>query len=90
MKFHFQVCGIWISNASGNTFRPAIQFVDGGLLIRTSEWLETKICRRTDGSWYWNSNHIAYCLGKHIEGNEEKGYPDTWEYEGWLGKHYYL
>lgn len=36
------------------------------------------------------SEHIACYLGKHIEGDEEQGYPDSWEYQGWLGCHYYI
>ena len=90
MQFHFQVFGIWVSNSFGNCFKPAIQFKDGGCLVRTNNWLETKICRRNDASWYWNSEHIARYLGKYIEGDEERGYPDSWEYEGWLGYHYYV
>ncbi len=90
MKFHFQVFGIWISNAFGNCFKPAIQFMDGGLIVRTNNWLETKIYRRMDGTWGWNSDQIAYYLGKHIEGDESKGYPDMWEYEGILGHHWYI
>ncbi|OUL28583.1 hypothetical protein [Nostoc sp. 106C] len=90
MQFHFQVFGIWISNAFGNCFKPAFQFRDRELIIRTNNWLETKIYHRTDGSWDWNSEHIARHLGKHFKGNEEQGYPDSWEYQGWLGCHYYI
>ncbi|GJD23050.1 hypothetical protein RIVM261_080060 [Rivularia sp. IAM M-261] len=87
---HFQICGIWISNANGNCFSPAIQFKNGELIIRTNDWLETKIWRRYNGTWGWNSDHIACHLGKLVEGNESKGYPDVWEYKGCLGHHQYL
>jgi hypothetical protein len=90
MQFHFQVFGIWVSNAFGNCFKPAIQFRDGELTIRTNDWRETSIYHRTDGSWYWNSEHIARYLGTYIEGDEERGYPDRWEYKGWLGNHCYI
>ncbi len=75
---------------NGNTFKPAIQFKNAGLIIRTNNWLETAIFRRKDGSWYWNSDHIARYLDKHIEGDEFKGHPDMWEYDGWLGHHFYI
>lgn len=85
MKFHFRAFGIWFSTASGNCFAPALQLNHQGLTIRTNNWQETHIGCRSDGSWWWNSDHIARRFGKHYPGDEEKGYPDLWEYKGILG-----
>lgn len=90
MTFHLKLGKIWISNAGGNCFAPGIQFKDGGIIIRTSDWLETRIYRRHDGSFDWNSDHIAYHLGELHEGDEERGYPDVWQYDGILGIHQHI
>ncbi len=90
MKFHFRAFGIWFSTASGNRIAPALQLNHQGLTIRTNNWQETHIGCRSDGSWWWNSDHIARSFGKHYPGDEEKGYPDLWEYKGILGFHQHI
>ena len=89
MAFHFQLFGLWLSSASGNCFAPALQF-NRGVTIRTRNWLETRFYCRYDRSFDWNSEHIAYYLGKHHPGDEEKGYPALYEYRGILGFHQYV
>ncbi|KYC34911.1 hypothetical protein WA1_50260 [Scytonema hofmannii PCC 7110] len=91
MNFHFQICGIWFSNASGNCFSPAVQF-KGWSNGTKSITIRSKICCETtvwyrNGKFWWNSDHIARRWGKYIPGEEEKGYPDLFEYRGILGHH---
>lgn len=81
---HFRVFGIWISNASGNTFAPAIQ-INRGLIIRTVFNRETRFWWK-DGI-RWNSDHIAIKWGRLIGGDEYLGYPDAYQYKGILGEH---
>ncbi|MDF5726730.1 MAG: hypothetical protein PUP92_01500 [Rhizonema sp. PD38] len=90
MTIHFRLLGIWFSTASGNCFSPALQLNHYGVTLRTEWCLETNISRRSDGSFWWNSDHIACWLGTQYPGNEEKGYPDIWEYKGILGHHQYV
>lgn len=89
MTFHKKIFGVWVSNASGNCFTPAIQLNQYGLTIRTVDWLETTFWLR-NGKIDWNSDHIAVKLGKCQEGCQFNGYPDVWVYEGILGKHQHI
>ncbi|XWK91722.1 MAG: hypothetical protein U7127_30880 (plasmid) [Phormidium sp.] len=90
MQFHFKFLGIWFSNCCGNCFAPALQFNQYGLTFRSKNWLETQFYRCSDGSFDWNSDHIAFYLGKCTPGDEQKGYPDIYEYRGILGYHQYI
>ena len=90
MTIHFRFLGIWFSTACGNCFAPALQLNHYGLIIRTSRWRETNISRRADGTFWWNSDHIACWFGKYCAGDEQRGYPDIYEYNGILGCHQYI
>ena len=88
MKIHFKFFGLYISNASGNCFAPAIQYHDKVLTLRTKDSLETKIFwKRKLG---WDSEHIAFHWGKCVMDGSHDIYPSVWEYQGILGKHDYI